>query len=513
MTAAGNVADYGPSVHPHDARSPPGAPARQGGAARHQHLDVPRRQDRRARPERRGQVDAAADHRGRGRRLSGRVPGHARLHGRLPAAGAACSTRPRTCSATSPTASRTRRACSTASRRSATRWASPTPTSTSCSPSSPSSRTRSTRVNGWDLDRQLEIAMDALRLPARRRRRHEAVAAASGAASRCAGCCSRQARPAAARRADEPPRRRVGRVARAPPAGVPRHRRRGDPRPLLPRQRRGLDPRARPRLRHPVGRQLLELARAEGRSGSRRRRRSTRRGGARCERELEWIRMAPRARQAKGKARITAYDKLVAEVGVGRARARTKLQISIPPGPRLGDLVVEAEHLAQGLRRPAAHRRPLVLAAAAAASSASSARTARARPRCSACSSARSSPTPARSKVGPTVRVRVRRPVARVARRRQDRLRGDHRRRRPPQGRRPRGARPRVRRRLQLQGLRPAEARRRSLGRRAQPAAPRQGAADGRQRAAARRADQRPRRRHAARARRGAARVPRVARW
>ena len=57
--------------------------------------------------------------------------------------------------------------------------------------------------------------------------------------------------------------------------------------------------------------------------------------------------MAPRARQAKGKARITAYDKLVAEAESAEKR-QEKLQISIPPGPRLGDLVVEAEHLRKG---------------------------------------------------------------------------------------------------------------------------------------------------------------------
>src|SRR3954471_6570916 len=64
-------------------------------------------------------------------------------------------------------------------------------------------------------------------------------------------------------------------------------------------------------------------------------------------RELEWVRMAPRARQAKGKARINAYDKLVAEAEAAEQRAE-KLQISIPPGPRLGDLVVEAELLRKG---------------------------------------------------------------------------------------------------------------------------------------------------------------------
>ena len=65
------------------------------------------------------------------------------------------------------------------------------------------------------------------------------------------------------------------------------------------------------------------------------------------ERELEWIRMAPRARQAKGKARINAYEALVAEAEAAEGRAE-QLVISIPPGPRLGDVVVEAEHLTKG---------------------------------------------------------------------------------------------------------------------------------------------------------------------
>jgi ATPase subunit of ABC transporter with duplicated ATPase domains len=64
-------------------------------------------------------------------------------------------------------------------------------------------------------------------------------------------------------------------------------------------------------------------------------------------RELEWVRMAPRARQAKGKARINAYDALVAEAESAERR-QEKLQISIPPGPRLGEVVVEAEHLRKG---------------------------------------------------------------------------------------------------------------------------------------------------------------------
>ncbi|MBT3238560.1 MAG: energy-dependent translational throttle protein EttA [Rhodospirillaceae bacterium] len=58
--------------------------------------------------------------------------------------------------------------------------------------------------------------------------------------------------------------------------------------------------------------------------------------------ELDWIRSSPRARQAKSKARITAYDNLLAEAG---DRKMDQSQIVIPPGPRLGDLVVEAKDL------------------------------------------------------------------------------------------------------------------------------------------------------------------------
>src|SRR3954449_8049309 len=65
------------------------------------------------------------------------------------------------------------------------------------------------------------------------------------------------------------------------------------------------------------------------------------------ERELEWIRLSPRARQAKGKARINAYDALVAEAEAVDRRG-DKLMIDIPPGPRLGDLVVEAKGLTKG---------------------------------------------------------------------------------------------------------------------------------------------------------------------
>jgi len=60
--------------------------------------------------------------------------------------------------------------------------------------------------------------------------------------------------------------------------------------------------------------------------------------------ELEWIRLAPRARQAKGKARIAQYEKLLAEEQQAERR-RDVNQISIPPGKRLGDVVIEANGL------------------------------------------------------------------------------------------------------------------------------------------------------------------------
>src|ERR1700728_2381981 len=63
---------------------------------------------------------------------------------------------------------------------------------------------------------------------------------------------------------------------------------------------------------------------------------------ASLERELEWIRLSPRARQSKGKARISTFNQLVAESESADRRA-DKLEIAIPPGPRLGDQVVDAE--------------------------------------------------------------------------------------------------------------------------------------------------------------------------
>jgi ATP-binding cassette ChvD family protein len=63
--------------------------------------------------------------------------------------------------------------------------------------------------------------------------------------------------------------------------------------------------------------------------------------------ELEWVRMAPKARQAKGKARLSAYEKLRAEAEAAE-RSGDRLEIAIPPGERLGDTVIEVDHLTKG---------------------------------------------------------------------------------------------------------------------------------------------------------------------
>ena len=62
-------------------------------------------------------------------------------------------------------------------------------------------------------------------------------------------------------------------------------------------------------------------------------------------RELEWVRMSPRARQAKGKARLQAYEELLQQ---DMQKREETAEIVIPPGPRLGDVVVHAEHVRKG---------------------------------------------------------------------------------------------------------------------------------------------------------------------
>ncbi len=82
--------------------------------------------------------------------------------------------------------------------------------------------------------------------------------------------------------------------------------------------------------------QKQERLRVEGRVDSKRQRT--------LERELEWVRLSPRARQAKGKARLKAYEELLSQ---DVAKRQETAEIVIPPGPRLGDVVVEARNVAK----------------------------------------------------------------------------------------------------------------------------------------------------------------------
>ena len=176
---------------------------------------------------------------------------------------------------------------------------------------------------------------------ARRRRRRQDSPAASGAGWRSAGC-SRQARHAAARRAHQPPRRRVGGLARALPARSTRA-----PSSPITHDRYFLDN---------VAGWILELDRGHGipwegnysswlEQKQQRLAQEEKAEPARqrtLERELEWVRMAPRARRPRARRACRPTRRCSPS---RRASAPRPLEIAIPPGPRLGDLVVEAEHL------------------------------------------------------------------------------------------------------------------------------------------------------------------------
>jgi ATP-binding cassette ChvD family protein len=200
-------------------------------------------------------------------------------------------------------------------------------------------------VNGWDLDRQLEIAMDALRLPPP----GADVATLSGGERRRVALCRLLLSKPDLLLLDEP----TNHLDAESVAWLERHLQEYHGTVVaVTHDRYFLDN---------VAGWILELDRGHGipwegnytswlEQKEQRLAQEEKVDEARrrtLERELEWIRMAPRARQAKGKARITAYDKLVAEAEAAEARPE-KLQISIPPGARLGDLVVEVDHVAKG---------------------------------------------------------------------------------------------------------------------------------------------------------------------
>jgi len=223
-------------------------------------------------------------------------------------------------------------------------------------------------------------------------------------------------------------------------------------------------------------------------------------------RELEWVRMSPRARHAKSKARLGAYEKLFAEEQNVKLEA---VEIHIPPGPRLGDVVVAAEGVAKGfgdrllVEDMSFSLPPGGIVGVVGPNGAGKTTLFRMIDRRGAAGLRRA----ARRRHRPA---RLRRPVARRPRSGEHGLEGDLRRPRHDRARQARGELAPVHVLVQLQGPGSAEAGERPERRRAQPRPSREAAAQRRQRPPPRRADERPRRRHAARAGGGAARLRRL---
>src|SRR5215467_13298060 len=198
-------------------------------------------------------------------------------------------------------------------------------------------------VNGWDLDRQLDIAMDALRLPPA----DADVTKLSGGERRRVALCRLLLQSPDLLLLDEP----TNHLDAESVAWLERFLKDyAGTVVAVTHDRYFLDN---------VAGWILELDRGhgipwEGNYSSwleqkqqrlvLEERQETRRQRT-LERELEWIRMSPRARQAKGKARLNAYEELLRQE---TAQKIETAEIYIAPGPRLGDVVVEARHLRKG---------------------------------------------------------------------------------------------------------------------------------------------------------------------
>ena len=198
-------------------------------------------------------------------------------------------------------------------------------------------------VDGWKLERTIEIAMDALRCPPA----DAAVDKLSGGERRRVALCRLLLQKPEVLLLDEP----TNHLDAESVAWLERHLREYDGTVLMVTHDRYF-------LDNVTG-WILELDRARGipyegnysawleqkqeRLAQEEREESARQRT--LKQELEWIRQSPRARQAKSKARITAYDELVAK---SADRAPGTAQIVIPPAPRLGDLVIQAEGLSKG---------------------------------------------------------------------------------------------------------------------------------------------------------------------
>ncbi|HYC56297.1 MAG TPA: energy-dependent translational throttle protein EttA [Candidatus Binatia bacterium] len=200
-------------------------------------------------------------------------------------------------------------------------------------------------VDAWELDRQLEIAMDALRLPPP----DANVANLSGGEKRRVALCQILLRAPDILLLDEP----TNHLDAESVAWLERHLREYKGTVVaVTHDRYFLDN---------VAGWILELDRGEGipwegnysswlEQKNKRLQQEEKEASARrktLERELEWIQMAPRARHAKGKARISQYESLLSE-NEKAAAAPESGRIVIPPGPRLGDVVIDAAGVCKG---------------------------------------------------------------------------------------------------------------------------------------------------------------------
>ena len=195
-------------------------------------------------------------------------------------------------------------------------------------------------ADGWNLDRRVEIAMDALRLPPGEAR----VETLSGGERRRVALCRLVLEQPDVLLLDEP----TNHLDAESVAWLEHHLQEFPGTVIAVTHDRY--------FLHNVAGWILELDRGEGhpfkgnytswleqkksRLELEEKQESARRRT--LARELEWVRLAPRARQAKSKARLQAYEAMAAEAGMEKA---TQGEVQIPPGPRLGDLVVEATGL------------------------------------------------------------------------------------------------------------------------------------------------------------------------
>ena len=197
-------------------------------------------------------------------------------------------------------------------------------------------------------------------LPAAGRRRHHPLRWRAPP-RRPVQAAAAEARPAAPRRAHQPPRRRVGAVARAAPRGLPRRRHRRHPRPLLPRQRRPVDRRGRPRPPLPLRGQLLDLPREEARAPAR----PGQEGRQARQAPQDRARVGAQQRQGPSGQDQGAPRPLRGDGRRGRPHPQARLRGDADPaGPAPGLHGHRGQGPQEGLRRPRPHRRPVVLAAA-----------------------------------------------------------------------------------------------------------------------------------------------------